>query len=649
MIDDARTGLALLVAHLAALGATGALLLLHLAIGATLREGLGAEAPARRTWRWPVDAGLGAGVLGSLFFIAALVGGLTPPIVLSTCAALAVVARRQLRALVAELAQEFRATARGPGDGAGQAGAWAVPRAALLVAILLLVAGALAPPTEWDSLMYHLRIPLWLMEEGRWAVPPDSFHVALVGLWHLATLPLLAAGVMNGPALMQVGSFALLVAATWELARHAGAGDGGRWIAIATVLGCPAFALVAVTARVDVALVLLLVAGHMALIEGAGSAGRHRTLPLGALLVGFALAVKPQAGAYAIALIPLGWRAAGGWRRAWPAALLATAVSAPWYLKNQLLVGAPLYPKGAPGWFEPWLAALFGDRVRPPSVDASILGALPEARAAFDLRAAFLDPGALTIEGEGAFYALSPALLLLPLALLAWRSRRSLGGSLLVGVVFALLVVVPFGRINLRYLMPAVPALAVAVAITAEWLVSRASPAMRRLSVALVAVFALLPLTGALRQRFLDPHIVLLRHAIGTASAEEVWFRHPDGTARGYAPAVANIRFRVPPDGKLLMLWEARGFPLGREAITDVMLSNWSFLAQSPAVTDCLAGTGITHLLVGTGSVEYYVARGADARAFRLDELRAFRERCLTGHRVIGPGFDLFEVRGGGR
>lgn len=93
------------------------------------------------------------------------------------------------------------------------------------------------------------------------------------------------------------------------------------------------------------------------------------------------------------------------------------------------------------------------------------------------------------------------------------------------------------------------------------------------------------------------------------------------------------------------MLWEARALPFEREVLADIMLTNWSYLAQSPAIASCLAGTGITHLLVGSGAVEYYVERGADPRAFLLDRFAPFRDRCLEGHTAVGPGFDLFVVR----
>jgi 4-amino-4-deoxy-L-arabinose transferase-like glycosyltransferase len=584
-------------------------------------------------WRWPVDAVLGGAVVAIVLLAAGTVGALHPAVVLGLTAALALASHREVVAAVREIPALL------PRGVAG---------IAVSLLFVLLLAAAVAPATEWDSLMYHLRIPLWFLEEGRIALPRDSFHVALVGSAHLATLPLLAAGLSTGPALMQVAALALTLAGTVALARAAGVSRGGGWLSVAVVLGCPAFVLVAITARVDVMLVLALVAAHLALLEAAEE-GDRATLTIAALLVGIAVAIKPHAGAYAIALVPLGWRAARGVRPALVAALVAIAVALPWYVKNQVLVGAPLYPVGAPGWFEPWLAEIFGTVARPGTVDASILRALPDARTSFNVLDAFFAPDALTIEGEGAFYALSPVLLLLPLVLLALRSHPRAIGLAGVGVVYALLVVLPFGQINLRYLMPAVPALAVATVLAVEAasarLGTRLGVPMRRVLGAALVVVALLPLTGALRQRFLGGDAVLLRHAVGAASAQEVWRRHPDGTARSYAPVIGNVHALVPAQGRVLMLWEARALPLERDVLADVMLSNWSFLAQSAAPSRCLAGTGITHVLIGGGAAEYYVARGADPRAFRIPELTAFRERCLVNHRTVGPGFEFFEVR----
>jgi hypothetical protein len=639
MFADTRTGPVLLLTHLLSLGAALALLLVLVGAGRLLRERLVAEAAERpAAWRWPVDASLGAALLSTVLLAAGTLGVMHRPVVVALTVALALLARRGVRATAAELAGLARA-------------AWGAPpveRVAALAAtavVVLLALGALAPPTEWDSLMYHLRIPAWLLDQGRLATPPDSFHVALVGAWHFTTLPLLALGFVDGPALLHVASLALVLAGIHALAARCGLTARWGWLAVAIVLGSGVFALSAITARIGVAMTLAAVAAHLALLE-VRAGGNGRDLALAAILAGFAVAVKPQAGAYALALVPLGLLAARSVPRALAGAGIAFAVAVPWYAKNQVLVGAPLYPKGAPGWFEPWLAEVFGTRVRPPTLDTSILEALPDARDPFDLLDAFFDPAGLSIEGEGAFYAPSPALLLLPLLLLlGWRTRRSALGLAFVGLAYLAILIIPFQRINLRYLLPAVPALAVATVAGIERLVAVAPAALRRSLVVVVVLLALLPLPGVLRARFLGGGAVLLRHAAGLASAQDVWRRHPEGTGRAFGPVIANVHRLVPPDGKVLMLWEARGFPIEREVLVDVMLSNWSFLAQSPALEGCLAGTGITHILAGVGSVDYYIGRGADPSVFHLDAWGPFRDRCLAPHATVGPGFELFPLR----
>jgi hypothetical protein len=652
MFDDVRTGASLLASHAGALLAAMLLAAVHLALGARVRRllgsgdgagagtavgtGAGTAASATAVSRWPADLVLGAGALATLLLLVGVAGQLSSAGVLITTAVAAIVVRRELLEVLRASPALF--TRR---------------HAPFIALVVLLLAAALAPPTEWDSLMYHLRIPLGFLEQGRVSLPVDSFHVSLVGLAHLATLPLLALDMRNGPALMQVLAFAAVGGATVQLARQVGGSRRAELIALATLVGCPVFVLVAMTARVDGMLVLALLTAHLVLVSA--EPRDRRALRLAAVLIGAAVAIKPQAGAYALALIPIGWRVAGGLRLAAIAVLVATVVAAPWLAKNQWLVGAPFHPIGAADHFEPWIAALFGSRELPAGVDDSVLGALAAARAEFNLMDAFFEPGRITVEGEGGFYALSPALLLLPLALIAVArdtTRRAAVGVGLVGIVYLALLLVPFPRTNLRYLMPAIPALAVALAVGSDGLVraleGRVRPQVLLLLALGLGLLAIKPVVGALRYRYLAGDAVLLKHAAGIASAQEVWRRHPDGTARSFAPVIANVHASVPRDGKVLMLWEARGLAFDRRTLVDARLTNWSFLAQSTALEDCLAGTGITHVLVGAGAFEFYVARGADVRGFYATRFAPFRARCLADHRTVGPGFELFTLRAGG-
>ncbi len=636
MTPDTQAGVPLVLSHLLAVFAAVLLLLIWVSLGARIRTWMPGRPHAADGLRWEVDAVLGAGGLATILFPLSVARVLYPPVVLGITAAVLLVSRRAFADAARDLVRMGAAvTSR------ADSRTW-VTRAAIASLLLVLLIGAIAPPTEWDSLMYHLRIPLWLLDTGALGVPEDSFHMALVGASHFATIPLLAAGILVGPALMQAMMCVLVVTCTMRLAGLVDVGKVGSWLAGLVVIGSPMFLLVAITARVDVALVLALVAAHATLVDARARRTTEGVL-LASVLVGIAMAIKPQAGAYAVALIPLGWQSARDLRTAGIAALVAVIVCAPWYLKNELLVGAPLYPQGAPGWLQPWLADVFGARVPPPLFDQSILRALPESRAPFNVLDAFVAPGNLTIEFEGAHYGLSPLLLLIPLVAVFWRSRRAALGVALVGVAYAAIVIVPFSRINLRYLMPAIPALAVGVAALLERAASRLAPRARSLAICGAVLFTLWPLGPAIAARFGNG--ALVAHAGGMLSARGVWRQHPDPTVWGYAPVIDAVERFVPEDGRVLMLWEARGLPFAQDMIADVMLSNWSYLAQSPATEDCLAGTGITHVLASLGSVNYYLGRGADPDAFRLGEFASFRRRCLGDEAYVIGEYLLARVR----
>ena len=642
ILDDATTGLPLLLAHIVAVGASLLLLAIWVGIGGTVRRLVAGPQSLDSPTRWLVDAMLGAGSLATIMFTVGALGLLTVPVVLGTTVLAGVLAWR-------DMTGALREAQRAIADLFSVSGAAAAGTLAVLIFAALLLAGAVAPPTDWDTLTYHLRIPLGFLDTGRIELPRDSFHVGHVRAAQFSTLPLLAAGILVGPSVMQVLSLGLLILGTFALATAVRLSRSGSWLAIATLLGCPIIALGAITARVDIMLMASLLAAHLVLLKAdAPPEIRPRLVLVAALLVGVALAIKPQAGAYALALVPIGLRAARSVRLAAGAAAVAAAVAAPWYLKNMVLVGAPLYPIGAPGWFEPWLAEIFGGRVIPPFIDRSPLSAIPSATKTFNLLDAFTSPERLTIEGEGRFYALSPVLLLLPLVALQWRSRRTAIETALLGVAYATVAIIVLrDGLNLRYLMPGLPALAVGAAAAADGVVVRlnAAAAVRRLVFGVLVVVALIPLAPALSARF-GGEMILVRHALGAASSRDVWERHPDITVAFYAPVIANVQQLVPRDARVLMFWEARALPLQREVIADVMLSNWTYLAQSPAVDRCLAGTGITHILVNFSALRYYLGRGAQAQTFRLDDLRRFLSRCSAAPIGVGPGFELFTVKG---
>jgi len=193
---------------------------------------------------------------------------------------------------------------------------------------------------------------------------------------------------------------------------------------------------------------------------------------------------------------------------------------------------------------------------------------------------------------------------------------------------------------NLRYLFPAIAPLTVATAWLAVDTGRRiAGAALRRVVLGILAAVALVPSArSAVTWTRRSP---VLGQAVGSVSRQ-------DYLAAGftfYAALAGAVNRNVPPDGKVLLLWEARGFYLAPPHLQDNILTNWPLLEPWLDRTgDCLRGTGITHVLASTGAVGYYVSRGADPGVLGIDRFHAFADRCLMP--VAGdPGFTLYRVK----
>ncbi|TAM56911.1 MAG: hypothetical protein EPN53_00470 [Acidobacteria bacterium] len=203
---------------------------------------------------------------------------------------------------------------------------------------------AVAPPFFYDALVYHLGLP-WqaLLEGGLHAHPEDLFSAFPPLAQLLAAMPL-AVGLVRVPALVNWWSFVLAGAAVGALSRTLGAPRWAALLAAACVPLLPGDALVAgLPAAEGLALVGIVTAVTVALgrAPGVGAAS------LAGLLVGAATAARVQGVPWALIVIVLivvrsreRWRAglaaAGGW----------LAGSAPWWVKNLVLLGAPLAPIG---------------------------------------------------------------------------------------------------------------------------------------------------------------------------------------------------------------------------------------------------------------------------------------------------------------
>ena len=672
------TGLPLLLSHLLDLVLVAGLLAVSQGLGATLLGRLRLRAPDPLS-SLAFGTVLGAAALANAFLLLGAVGLLEPwslGLVILCAGLLGWAGLQNLPSRMGELPPFLNREA-----------GWGLPLAwGLVVTVgagLFFLALGAAPPVDWDSLMYHLPVPAQFLEEGRIFLPGDNLHASFVGLLHMLYLPLLAAGSVAGPALLN-GALAILLSLTLlSMGARFFSGEAGS-LGMGMVWGTTTVLLVAITPRTDVSLALFLLLAHYAFLLALAEEDGLGWAYLGAVLVGFAAGIKFNGLAYGAGLAPLAlwvaWRrggerggregagpptgtreaaegegpgldsgvlkerALGGTRAALLMAALGLVALAPWLVKNWVLLGSPLYPYFAHRMLDPWLQALYDAAQAVQAPDATLSQSLRGIRAPVTLWGVFFAPGGLTAEGEGAFYFTNRILLLLPLGIFLLR-RRWLGWMVAPPLLYLLLILLPFPATNLRYLIPAIPALTLAVAFILLEAGSRYVPRRRATLVVLVlATVALGPSWRAARRWVSDTEAV--PYLLGRASGSDYWATHHDPGVRAFAPMVSFVNEHVPDTARILLLFEARGFPMEPRVIQDNKITNWPYLVGVLPEGSCGEEVGADYLLLASAALNYYQVRGLDPEKLQWERFEGFAERCL-GPVFHVPGYVLFRWKSG--
>lgn len=475
---------------------------------------------------------------------------------------------------------------------------------ALMVAAVLLPSFwiALNPAVNWDAAVYHLTLPRIYLEAGGFT----PVEMSVYAIWPHGPQLIYAFGLLaGGPPLAKLMHFAaalLVLAGLHHALRRSGLEywRGGAWVAIAALVVHPLVLFEMQTAYVDLTQAFLFLAAFLALARaGEKPEDAGRALLLAGIAGGGIAVCKPTGLLLLPALLPLLFPYLLARRREGKTGeallLLATRWLAPillfwlpWVFRSFKLTGNPFYPffwtrLGGPDWNED-LARQFVEWQQGIGMGRRPLDYL-------------LLPWRLLTQGEHGFDRFDGrlSLALLPLLLLAlFRAARPDPPRLLRPALAAAaiqLALWAFSSQQLRFLIPALPLVALAVGLAAADLAAR-WPRLGRIG----PVFAALLPAVVFSE---DP--ALLRKGLQHAAI----YRDPGfvDDPWGAAPAYRERLLELPADVKILLLGSNQGYYVPRPFVADSFFEASqvaAWLADTPReeLPAKLAARGITHVLV---------------------------------------------------
>ncbi len=536
--------------------------------------------------------------------------------------------------------------------------------AGFVLGLLLLAAiAALAPPTAWDSLVYHLTGPRLYIEAGRLThgldLPYLGFPAAgsMLFLWGM----LLAGD--RVPQLVHLSFGLLTLALIPAVVRRLA--PGRSWLAAAILLGVPTAQLLLGWAYVDwmvafagLAAFVLLTArdGNGQTSDAADPGGAARSISterlvrvvLAGLLAGLALNTKYSALWMVAGLLPVSYLRR---RSIGDAALFAGSVLVfviPFLLKNWLLTSNPVYPFFFPGQFwDSYRAAWFS---RP----GTGLGAGQLLLAPWEATIWGLEGG--YFEGHPSYGAtVGPILLaLLPLALLrrsaATPERNQIRSALLIlcGATFlGWLAQLAYSQllIQTRLLFPVFPELAILAAVGFDGLGSfgrRGRSARFIIGGLLAFTLALTALQAALGFISASP----LRVVSGSEPEEDYL-----GSRLGQHAVAMQALARLPDGSQVRFLWEPRSYycPPALTCEPDSLLDRWWHERQlggdAPAIAAEWRRLGVTHVLYYRLGAEAVRTAGFDPFIDKdWEELEHFLADDLVIAESFGDAYTLYRL-----
>lgn len=518
----------------------------------------------------------------------------------------------------------------------------AVMIALLLIAALVL---ALAPPIQFDALVYHLSFPAAYLRAGRILPMVEVLRSGMPQNAEMLYTWAMALG--GGQAAASLGWVisALAVVGLLGWLEHIW-GARSAWAGAAALLAGYSLAVSPAWAYVDWPALFFGLAFLVLLSRWLEGGGRY-ALILAGVFCGLAFGTKYTAGALAgIGGLVILWQE----RRNIPHgladlgifALAALIPAAPWLIKNLIAAGNPLYPFFLAG----------------RAVDATRLAASSHDPPWGGWQDVLLLPLRATAIGQegGAGYGASIGPLLLGLGVLAWlhsgerRADQSAALKSAAWVAVTGVVIWAVGNrlngllIQSRLYYGLFPAFVVLAAAGFAGLSSISIGQVR--FARLVETLVLL----ALGLNVLEVSTAVLQMgAPGAALGLQSESAYLQADLGWYEPAMQAVR-DLPADERTLLLFEPRGFYCEPRCTSDEVLDRWTTAYRTygdyGAIRTAWRDGGYAYLLVYRAGLDFFVSEGGDAN-HPLSELRALDAFLseLPPPQRFGDDYELYSLR----
>lgn len=533
----------------------------------------------------PLSFGLGAGILGTIYFILVLSHQ-------TSSASVLIVAALLLGWGVFDNREVFRRQAISHNRRLDSLAATAIPGGLIVSALILSGAQALTSETFYDALVYHLALPSLYKLSGGFVATPECLYSGIPMLTEMLFSWTLYLNPNSLGPMISWAAFAFSACCIVSIGKRVHSAQAGLWAA-AIFLTTPFVTDAAHRSGVEGASTLWLLCAICVLLRKDSDNQDSKPYVLAGAFMGFAMSAKYTNWPLTI-VVCAGLLATGASRRnVAKLAFTAFAVVSPWVLKNLMVYGNPIFP------FADDLINL-SDRV---PVDWRALHADAQGRdwgeilsSGKEIGRVLLHPWLMTMGGRYDHNTIGAAFLMLLPLILSSRGESRQMRFLSLTALGAWLSWWPFSGLP-RFFIPGLSLLSLVFSISALSLSSR----LRHIVLASVCVACLFNYADSTAFAF---GYGGFRELAGNETPEDNLRRgRPTYPAPNFG-ALEWINRNTPQSSKVLVIGDGRTFYLRRRFVPNSSIDRpvfFSHLGASRSVaelSDSLRARGLTHLAV---------------------------------------------------